>query len=519
MKNFNFLFFLDFQDSVLCGNFQQAFSEIGKFKNEQKKRTGRSRISTTLFCILTETITGMTKQENQAKKPEASFREFASAVSANDFEKAYEALLDNMKNRVTYDRDNHLRLYFLLLDAILGTKTENVKEIIKSLKISHLSSSLPYYSYFESFQNYVLTGDFNRAFPEIAEFRKKEREDNGFNRTSTGVFYVLTAVASRKQQQQCGMVYNNFLRVYQQGEYGQAIQLLNDMLPSISCASVKVWMNNLINLLTTCLELSKNKIVLEEVNLEYRDQEGVSLVQQALENKDYIKAYQNIGKCVYEDPGNRILKLYQELLHKIMNKNKEIVKNQRLYVLSPESKNCVKNFTLDQIYELVYNREYDQLRERFTQGCFSGDMEKVGFFVKKLLYDMDNIAETKKYYDSKKLCYQYSLDKEVFKYFFEALRYKDYQKAYPAVLMCEEISAKWGSSSLEFTIYRHIIEDILEKLKDYELSSQLQEKIETYLVDKDLSQEDSTELRELLEKKIKNRTEDQDVRYDVYALQ
>lgn len=269
--------------------------------------------------------------------------------------------------------------------------------------------------------------------------------------------------------------------------------------------------------------------------MDYKDLESNTkdIVMYALENEDYLKAYQNIGKWVYEETENTILKLYQEILRKIIEQNRKNMEINKKRVISSDKSDEVTE-SLDcgisqhQIYELVYQRKYQQLESLLSQLLNQSQDDKTYFFVLKMIRDKNNISQVMKTFDSEKIIYSSSQD-DIFKRFFEALRYKDYTSAYSFVKKCEDVIKRRGSSDLEFTIFRYMIEDILEEIEKYNENLEIytvQKQIDPYLASDDLSQEKLMELHsllsremELLSEKQTGVVEENDSVYMAYAIE
>lgn len=483
----------------------------------------------------------------KSKQRDYLFKKFIGYVFSNDFEKAYDALLSNLECQINHNYDNHLRTYFILLSKILGRSEDEFKKTDLLLEFSEKSGpNFSYYQHFINFRQAVESSNFEQAFVEISKYKYLENERNSYNRISTKLFLHLTGTIvyknsnltqnkervteinksqKRVNDKMYQSIYEQFLMEYKNENYEMAIQKLKEAL-TYSTLNNKDILNNLIRLLNVYLRISKENIILKEKGVDYTSlgDNYLLILKKALDNQDYLVAFKNIGKCIYFD-NNNTLSLYKELLHKIIDQNKNNIFNHQSNN-EDKKKNEFKDGVSEKvIFQLIYDRKYDQITQLLDDYLKFGNSCRLYGYLFKMINDMNDIHNLKKVYDDK--VYSYRNGKEFcFKRFFEALKYGDYLEAYQCVIVCEEIVDKRNFDDLEFKIYKYIIEDILneidvarEKSERLQRVHEIQEKIDDYIFEKILYAEEILNLEKLLLDKIDMAADIEDVVYDEYTLQ
>lgn len=527
---------------------------------------------------------GITVISKDRRKAE-TFHEFASCVFHNDFEGAYRVLEKNLENQTTHDYDNHERTYFLLLEKILG-KTGNSALYNDQLLEFSEPQTHSYYSYFINFRNEVAAKNFDQAWINMQKFKKLEFERKGKNNISTKLFSHLVfaachkgpihtmssahkkidseLVSKKRHYEQLGQSFlHSAMHEYQHSNYEQTIQALQNAM-NYASADHRDSIRNVIRMIETYLDLQNSHTVLSEkfINYEQSGDDYFTRLKTALKNNDFLMAHQYIDKCIYNSPNDFFLNFYKELLQKIidqhsLNKEKKSLEalkekqsmdskreQESLKASEEEQSMNLKNeeVPFDFIYNLIYDKKYDQVKLLLDKAMQQDKENRVYFFIQKMIMDLEEIIKYSKTFPTKQYYYRNDMYAP-FKRFYEAVGKRDYAEAYECVLACDEIVQKRNLDDLEFVTYRYIIEDILQEMKNNEhlnllLKSidALQEKINSYLFDPELSFDKIEKLQILLLQKkeefqhfeefIKELGRDIDsfqithsIQYDQYALQ
>lgn len=493
------------------------------------------------------------------KKRLDAFKEFVNAVFNNRYEEAYDYLLENYQNQTTHDYDHHLKLYFILLKEILGDR-KDFSFLDDMLTFSNTSTNGSYYKYFNDFSNALLASDFDAAFTSIRLFKAAEKERKGEAAISTKLFLHLTYnIVNSKRNQEKNEEYspkqqvsnmseaqkNNLYKKYyrsmmnniEKGNYEAALESIKNAL-NYSLPKGKDNLKKLAAMISKYLELKDSTTTLADFDIDYSDcqDDYNKILNRALDNGDYKTAFGNIGKCVYFNKNSITLNLYRSLLYALIEQSKEnerknsINSRQKVKKLNEvakkqpqvidksqeekdstetqepeeivnelESSNQAQTVDIDTLCDLIYNREYDQVRNLLEK---ENQPERLHHYIMKMMNWMDKIANAKT--ELKEIQHNYRNDEyDIFKRFFEALSCQDYKEAARLVDKCKEISERRNNST-EFIIYQYMFEDIenlekelAERLIVQEKITELEKKQKDKIYATEITEEDIAELEKI----------------------
>ncbi len=480
-------------------------------------------------------ITKITKDKNKQQ----TFKLFTKNIINGKFEEAYKSLCINLQNQTTHDYDNHLMLYFILLKEILQSPKDfpSLNNLmIFSEKDYHTGS---YYKYFINFSEAVLSHDFENAYSSISEFKNLERERKNKNNISTELFFILTnqiILSKNKNSQQkkeqinqkikqdnekkFHFYYKLFEKNIDKENYEEALNNLHE-IAIYAHPHMEKAIKNFIQIINNYLEIKKNNQLLPEKEIDYKDLDNnyTKILDRALSLNDFQTAYKNIGKCIYFNPNNKILISYRSLLQKLIHQNKE---NQQK--INSTKNNCnlenkKEQFSIQDIAQLINKREYEQVKN-ILEEKLNQEYNNTYSLALKLIKTMEKIKSTGTVYQEKNPTYTYT-EQNPIKRFFESIKFKDYQEAYYLTFTCEKIAR----NKEEFTIFRYLLEDILECINQLEKEklrkeklTEINHKIDSFVKNKELMENQLNTLEELIKEKLEL-CKEEEITYNQYTLE
>ena len=133
---------------------------------------------------------------------------------------------------------------------------------------------------------------------------------------------------------------------------------------------------------------------------------------------------------------------------------------------------------------------------------------------------MEKIKSTGTVYQEKNPTYTYT-EQNPIKRFFESIKFKDYQEAYYLTFTCEKIAR----NKEEFTIFRYLLEDILECINQLEKEklrkeklTEINHKIDSFVKNKELMENQLNTLEELIKEKLEL-CKEEEITYNQYTLE
>lgn len=450
-----------------------------------------------------------------------SFRAFAGAVFSNDFESAYDNLVENIKKQNNHDYDCHLKLYSIMLKKLLPSdKDFSFADDI--LAFCDIANNESYFCYFIEFTEAILSSDFDKAYKAIGAYRKEEKRRKGVNFLSTKLFTHLAYNIhhqKNKQSQELSEVTNQEnLRIAQEKRenylYKENYAYLRKNIETENYEAALFNLENALKyarpeaidnlkkmqaILTKYLEIksSKEPLPLQEIDYQEYQDDYNKILNKALELKDYQTAYKNIGKCVYFNKKSTTLQLYRSLLRTLIEENNKNIKNnpvtkeeiakeetpievakkievaekveepEKVDAIKPVKEQPITEIDMNVLLDLIYERKYDEVKE-LLKGQETSANRAYNSILNMIRY-MDNIRNSSKIKEKEIHFYKYDCT-DYFKRFFEALNYRCYDEAFNLVDKCIELAER-NNDSEKFVIYKYLLEDILdltEEIKEKE---------------------------------------------------
>lgn len=214
-----------------------------------------------------------------------------------------------------------------------------------------------------------------------------------------------------------------------------------------------------------------------------------------LEN-DYQMAYETLQEALKYSSSEELLQIQHMLqIYFDLQKNSEAVLTEDgqyeqfehasvmkilwedILKLNSQNKQRIEDNKIDEamIYSWVMEKNYKQALHGAEVLYHIDVLHRMPKFVRRLLYIYEEIQQTEfsRYLFKKDVVYGNDLN--VFKKFYEALRYYDYEEAYECAIRVQEILAFKDPNCVEFKVYVCILEDILVALKDARAKYQMKQ--------------------------------------------
>lgn len=122
----------------------------------------------------------------QTRKIFQYFNRFKYKVLDGRYIEAYHALMENFHLQNSHNYDNHMRIYFILLKELIGSKYDfsPLDELYEFTE----EKTDTYYDYFIAFREEIMKGNFYDAKAYLEKFALEETKVNGFANVSTTLF-------------------------------------------------------------------------------------------------------------------------------------------------------------------------------------------------------------------------------------------------------------------------------------------------------------------------------------------
>lgn len=275
-----------------------------------------------------------------------------------------------------------------------------------------------------------------------------------------------------------------------------------------SCFSSSPDLFYFFHLLSTYLRMTEMPIVLTEYDLSSYQGFGndfEKVLKSALSKEDYLNAYKTIGKCIYYHSDNRKYYIYRQLLQKVSEQNK---KNQMLQKNEKSYHSKSNSVSLASIASFIYDRRYDEAHLKIQEYKKTQSDIKTVSILERLLRLRKCFADGSLIYQEKNCHYEFSSSEEIFKHFFEALRYHDYYEAYASALICQAVVDRRGTENNDFDLYVFLLSDILdtieinrEKAKQVQREKNIDQDLERFIFEVPVRDYDINFLFELVSSK------------------
>lgn len=404
---------------------------------------------------------------------------FANSIFQKDWQGAYKYLKEYLK----LNNNKDCLLYSLLLEEIL--KFDNLDfSFIDGLSSFEEEETKGYTIYYNLTYNLVLEHDYDKALRMFKNYLEAEKEKNKNNELDSIIIEILLEEVTsnefklkqvlkekmihEQKENELKMKVLNFKYYFKQlqdnilnEKYEEAILSCKEILKYTKEINKKYYLN-IINLLKTIINMTKNKQCLPKESMVYPNIEDYNFIfNLALKNGDYKTAYKNVGKCLYFNPTSNILKIYRSLLMTINNLDKM------------NSKRVTTVLTDDYLLNLVKEKKYANLKNILSKNLNS---EKEPFYLDllKLINIIDGISNEKLTFT--KVNHEYSSDNPIDN-FYEAMNIGDYEWAYKIIdiyLQTNKMADK------KFIIYKYILSDLVDIMNKYQKSNDKLLKVKEY---------------------------------------
>lgn len=537
-----YAYFVSFRECVMSGNYYEAVSFLDKFKNAENDALGYNNISTILFDKMLNDVIKRKELNDNKEYEKQEYLLFKTEFGKDNFEDA----LKHLENSITYSTDEksiqRKKQLKKILKKIIELNNSDIE--LKDEEIYYSEDADCFKILFWSINN----SDFLKSLSVLDECIKQN--ETKYLLVIKRMLYKLSEInrrnADRKKvdnQQEiknmANISYNSYIAFeyyFKNGDYKAALDNLIKSNETNMVEKYKLNNQRLISLLEKIIVMQENGEILEDKVFYYPAYEKpIYLLNAALDNKDFLTAFKNIGKCTYQSE-SKILLLMKSMLHIIYNLDKENKKNnnivnipisqkgeQKIEEVTPKliEQGAVKEINDSEVYEYVYNRNYDELKEILKNEKRNHDLSRTKNYTLKLLLSLEDIKNNSFFVGN----YEYQSDSfDYYRRIYEALKYKDYEEAKNAI---DNVFER-ASNQLELNIYYMLIEDILfekEKLEkketNLELDKEYEKKILTFIGYKNsLEENELDELISLFNNKVSNLEEISEYpKYDYISLQ
>ncbi len=310
-------------------------------------------------------------KRNDARTAKKTFDTFRDYVLNENYLAAYSALISCVEGQKgNHDYDNHYRMYFILLTHILKRKgmkipTYNYDE--KLMDFYGQSSSEFFFSYV-SFNEAVLSHNFEEANLYLQEYATKEAERYKENKISTTLFKKLleTIDIIEKNKKITSVKLSEIYELVRKKKYEQASILMQEIKPLFNTLKFQNMMDYLSNLCKTLIAFQNDEslILPKKKQYDFKGNETTSKVFDIfMQNEDYGSAIEYVEKC-YE--------LYRNVCYAIArNLLKELIFLNRIHT--------AKKISISEIQKMRNSTSKDQGAANRYFSHFLGDLHKLDF--------------------------------------------------------------------------------------------------------------------------------------------
>lgn len=290
----------------------------------------------------------MNDKNNGNKQPKKGFIKFRDLVLSGSYEEAYDALVECCEtNKDNHDYDNHNRMYFILLTAILKLKGSR-----KKLEFDYDNNLLEFSEvartdYYESFlkaREAILSEAYEEAYENIKIYAEKEMNRYHENKISTIICKHLLEQISimNSNKKKASSMLNEAYRLSKNQNYEAVKKIFIELDPILNTSRAKRFCLYLKELCEEIIKFQKDESLILPDKQNYNFPEDTSISKAFfvfMSNKDYLSANMYIEKCC---------ELYKSSLYPIAN----ILLEDLLYI---NKKHCFKNPVKTEIQELRIN--------------------------------------------------------------------------------------------------------------------------------------------------------------------
>jgi len=465
--------------------------------------------------------------ENQNKISHTYFHLFKCSVLEGNFKEAYQNLCNAINTRLSHDYDDHYYLYLRLLKEILGDKEYDF-DMLENGEIQVVTDSYEIGSIMETFSKFkfsVLNGDFEQANNYINEFDiKRKKRGNGVSQVSTQLFLCLTNEvcqnqknAKRKDQQKhfdqfyIKIREENFIEAYQELCKAEHSSIRNSYYGLYFVLLKEILKNEHYDFSLVEQEIEPNP------DIDYNN-ETLNKFRDAVLNKDYTHAKAYIKELMKMEGRTTRATIYYYLIGQVAKRQNNHTEETEdpivisAFELPKEQEEQVESESMflsrSNIQTLISDKKYSQAKTLIENNLPVTNRRDSIYFqnVLRLLNILETL-ETEIFRFKKPLpnsCYQ-NIERDIFSYFFEALKKEDLETAYHYAVQCDKKEKEKFGKAMDFETYVQLLESIL-----------VYKNIKEYTHEKELTKESLKALKELYQEKIGFSTKSK--QYDMYVL-
>lgn len=290
----------------------------------------------------------MNDKNNGDKQPKKGFIKFRDLVLSGSYEEAYDALVECCEaNKDNHDYDNHNRMYFILLTAILKLKGSRKKLEFdydnNLLEFSEVSRT-DYYESFLKAREAILSEAYEEAYENIKIYAEKEMRRYNENKISTTICKHLLeqiSIMNNNKKKSANML-NEAYKLIRTHRYEEAKKIFIELDPILNTPRAKKLCLYLKELCEEIIKFQNDETLILPDKQNYNFPEDTSISKAFsifMSNKDYLSANMYIEKCC---------KLYKSSFYHMAN----ILLEDLLYI---NKNHCFKNPVKTEIQELRIN--------------------------------------------------------------------------------------------------------------------------------------------------------------------
>lgn len=488
-------------------------------------------------------VKSLNKGKNRSQY--VSYQYFMESVSLENFEMAYKHLLKSYNRSAEKDNNNNFIICFTLLRDILGSRY-NVNPLLElgDLKLDKRNT------YWNNFCKCVHDRRYEEALKYLEKYIKKQQiKNNEVSQTVLTMQTLLQKVISLKVDKasiseettpkvnicESRHHFKNFLKVFNLDNLEESIKELSLSVAYGNPEDENYAYNKcLLNMLNKLVKMRKDGDILEEKNIDYNLRDlPINNFNRAIELEDYKKANafmhlinlpnsitfeirkKILGEMVRLDKANRntfvkkdeepkkdnvIVEEKQENLAPKMENNEvqsKVIKPKIEIDESIKEEAQEIDLTYDNIYNLIYNRQYD-LALAVVNREDKGELDRLCNMTSRLILRIKELLSGK----LNSCRHKSEITGNKLKDFYRALNYLDYETAYE---LADDLANTLRDPG-EFEIYKLILEDLKKLRQDVENAVEEISSLGTDLSEiskkQALNREDIVQLVAILERRI-----------------
>lgn len=157
------------------------------------------------------------------------FRQFMADIYSSNYEEAYNDLVNCYNAQITHDYDDHTRMYFMLLEEILGSDYHFKK--LDNIYYFELKYNNTYFDYFIKAKEAIYDKQYNKAIKYLIKYMNEEAKHKGKTTSSSKLLFALLkeidARQIEKRQKEKIIAKNNRIPQDEYNKFMNALQSKN----------------------------------------------------------------------------------------------------------------------------------------------------------------------------------------------------------------------------------------------------------------------------------------------------